>query len=56
MLKSGVYVFMCFLVLYKDVVEVNIVLNGFCLVGILVILSGMNEIYRYGFVGNFVVF
>lgn len=44
---------MCFLVFYNDVVEVYFVLNGFFIVGIWVMISGI--ILRDGVVGNFVI-
>lgn len=54
-LYSGVYVIMCFLVIFWNEVVVYFVLNGFFLVGILVVISG-GLLERYGVVGNFVIF
>lgn len=54
-LYSGVYVIMCFFVIFWKEVVVYFVLNGFFLVGILVVISG-GLIERFGVVGNFVIF
>lgn len=55
MLYSGVYVIICYLVIFWNEVVVYFVLNGFFFVGILVVISG-GLIERYGVVGNFVIF